>query len=133
VSITYSKSVLLIDDDPADRKLFSRLLRRAGFDVIEALNAEGAMATIVAGNVGCIVTDQVMPVSGAELARNAQGARADIGVVFISGGAPKPDLPENAVFVSKDDRDTLVSAVKHCMERWKDAHGIASILKRRTT
>ena len=115
----YSKSVLLIDDDPADRKLFARLLRRAGFDVIEALSADAAMATIVAGNIGCIVTDQMMPVSGAELAKAAQDARGDIGIVFISGGARKPDLPYDAVFISKDDRDGLQSAVEECMVAWR--------------
>jgi DNA-binding NtrC family response regulator len=118
VPLKYSKSVLLIDDDPADRKLFSRLLRRDGFEVIEALSADAAMAAIVRGNIGCVVTDQVMPVSGPELARSVSGARADISVVFISGGAPKPDLPEDAVFVSKDDRDGLCKAVEECMARW---------------
>jgi FixJ family two-component response regulator len=109
---------LLIDDDPADRKLFSRLLRRDGFDVIETFSADAAMATIVGGNIGCVVTDQVKPVSGPELARSVSGARADIGVVFISGGAPKPDLPQDAIFISKDDREGLRRAVEDCMSRW---------------
>jgi CheY-like chemotaxis protein len=118
VPLKYSKSVLLIDDDPADRKLFARLLRRFGFDVIEAFSADAAMAVIVGGNIGCVVTDQVMPVSGPELARSVSGARADIGVIFISGGAPKPDLPSDATFISKEDREGLQRAVENCMGPW---------------
>jgi CheY-like chemotaxis protein len=114
----YSKSVLLIDDDPADRQLFSRLLRRGGFDVTEALSADAAMATIVSGNIGCVVTDQVMPVSGSELARSVQDARGDISIVFISGGARKPDLPMDATFVSKEDMQGICRAVEECMARW---------------
>lgn len=111
--------MLLIDDDPADRRLFARVLRKAGFELLETGSVEAAMSAIVRGGVGCVVTDQVMPISGLELARSAQQARSDIGLVFISGAGPKPGLPESAIFVSKDDRDEVVRAVERCMARWR--------------
>ncbi len=115
----YSKSVLLVDDDPADRLLFSRDLRRLGFDVIQTGSADEAMAAIVGGRIGCLVTDQVMTVPGQQLATLASGVRKDVGIVFLSGAAaPRMPMPPGACFVQKDNRSALCEAVKKCMEPW---------------
>jgi two-component system, HptB-dependent secretion and biofilm response regulator len=115
----YRKSVLLIDDDPSDRKLFARLLRNSGFDVVETPSVETAIALIVGGTIGCVVTDQVMPTNGQEVAKSVQSVRGDVGVIFLSGAGPKKELPPDAVFVSKDDKDGLRRSVTECMVRWK--------------
>lgn len=116
----YSKSVLLVDDNPADRALFGRDLSRIGFDVILTGSADEAMAAIVGGNIGCLVTDQVMSVPGQELASLASGVRADLGVVFLSGAfQPREPIPPGAVFIQKDDRAGLRNAVVECMKSWR--------------
>lgn len=116
----YSKSVLLVDDDPADRALFGRDLSRHGFDVIQTGSADEAMAAIVGGNIGCLVTDQVMSVPGQELASLASGVRTDLGVVFLSGAfQPREPIPAGAVFIQKDDRAGLRNAVIECMKAWR--------------
>jgi CheY-like chemotaxis protein len=116
----YSKSVLLVDDNPADRALFSRYLRRLGFDVLETGTANEAMAAIVGGNIGCLVTDQVMAVPGQELASLASGVRADLCIVFLSGAAtPREPIPAKAIFIQKEDRDALKNAVVGCMKPWR--------------
>lgn len=116
----YSKSVLLVDDNPADRVLFGRDLSRLGFDVILTGSADEAMAAIVGGNIGCLVTDQVMAVPGQELASLASGVRADLGVVFLSGAlGPREPIPAGAVFIQKDDRAGLRNAVMECMKAWR--------------
>lgn len=115
----YSKSVLLVDDDPADRLLFSRDLQRLGFDVIQTGSADEAMAAIVGGKIGCLVTDQVMSVPGQELASIASGVRRDLGVIFLSGAAePRAPIPAGATFIQKDNRSALCEAVKKCMQPW---------------
>ncbi len=115
----YSKSVLLVDDDPADRALFARDLKRLGFDVLQTGSADEAMAAIVAGSVGCLITDQVMSVPGQELASLAAGVRSDLCVVFLSGAAqPREPIPAGAVFVRKDDRAKLKGVVMECMKPW---------------
>jgi FixJ family two-component response regulator len=112
--------VLLVDDDPADRALFGRDLSRLGFDVIQTGSADEAMAAIVSGRVGCLVTDQLMSVSGHELANLAAGVRADLGVIFLSGAsAPREPIPEGTVFIQKDDRAALRNAVSDCMKAWR--------------
>ncbi len=116
----YSKSVLLVDDNPADRALFGRDLRRLGFDVIQTGSADEAMAAIVGGHIGCLVTDQLMSVSGQELASLATGVRADLGIVFLSGASePREPIPAGMVFVQKDNRPRLREAVIECMKAWR--------------
>lgn len=118
----YSRSVLLVDDSPADRVLFTRELQRAGFDVLATASAEDAMSVIVAGGVGCLVTDQVMAVTGQELAAIAAGVRSDLCIVFISGATePRPSLPPGAMFLSKDEKQAIVRAVTDCMAPWRIA------------
>ncbi len=119
----YSKSVLLVDDNPADRALFGRDLSRLGFDVILTGSADEAMAAIVGGNIGCLVTDQVMSVPGQELANLASGVRSDLCVVFLSGASgPREPIPAGTVFITKDDRAGLRNAVIQCMEPWRLDH-----------
>jgi len=119
LSEKYSKSVLLVDDDPADRKLIARILRKGGFNVLEVGTVDAAMANIVSGRIGCVVTDQIMPISGLELAKSAQQVHGDMSIVFISGGEPRADLPKDATFVSKGDFDGLLGAVQECMGKFK--------------
>ena len=116
---TYSKSVLLVDDSGADRELFTRELTRLGFDVIPTSSPEEAMAAIMRGNVGCLITDQIMSVPGQELASLASGIRKDLPVVLLSGASgPREPVPANVLFIQKDDREGLRAAVLKCMEPW---------------
>jgi DNA-binding NtrC family response regulator len=116
----YSKIVLLVDDDPADQKLFSRELERHGFRVIITGVPENAMAAIVGGGIGCLVTDQVMPIAGGgELAKLAAGVRGDLCIIIFSGAAePKEPIPAGTFYVSKDEPGALVELVTKCMQRW---------------
>ena len=114
----YRKFVLLVDDDPSDLFLFKRLLEEADFKVIATTQPDVAMSTIVEGNVGCLVTDQSMPVSGPELVTFMRGARSDIAVIFLSGAdAPRETLPPGAVFITKEDTQALLQAVADCMSK----------------
>ena len=118
----YSKLVLLVDDERTDRVLFSRKLQNHGFEVVATDSAEAAMAAIVEGRVGCLITDQVMTVKGDELANLALGVRRDMCIIVFSG-MPHPikPLPDGALFVKKDEGDALVKVVTDCMERWRIA------------
>jgi len=92
----YSRSVLLVDDSPADRALFTRELQRAGFDVLATGSAEDAMSVIVAGGVGCLVTDEVMAVTGQELAAIAAGVLCSF-LGQLSAGHPFLRAPFSSV------------------------------------
>lgn len=112
--------MLLVDDDPADRALFSRYLQRLGFNVIQTGTADEAMAAIVGGNIGCLITDQVMSIPGQELASLASGVRRDLCVIFLSGaGKACEPIPAGTFFVQKEDREALKHAVIGCMGPWR--------------
>lgn len=70
--------VLLVDDDALSRLLLAELLRAAGYAVVEAADAEQALAAWQAQPVGAVISDRHMPGSDgpAMLRRIADEARA---------------------------------------------------------
>jgi DNA-binding NtrC family response regulator len=115
-----TKFVLLVDDDPSDRKLFARYLERFGLKVIATGAADKAMEQIVAGNVGCVITDQKMQPSGHELVQLVKSVRSDIELIFLSGAEkPSQPLPAEIRYIHKSDKQTLADAVLKCMDRWR--------------
>lgn len=118
----YSKFVLLVDDNPTDLFLFKRLLEKANFKVMATSEAQTAMSMIVAGEVGCLVTDQMMPISGQELVTHVRGARSDISVIFLSGAeTPREELPPGTIFIQKNNKQQLVETVTACMSKFQAA------------
>jgi DNA-binding NtrC family response regulator len=119
-ALTFTKPILLVDDDPQDRLLFTRFFNKLGLKVIATADPEVAVAQIVAGDVGCIITDQAMQVSGHELLQIVQQVRSDIGVIFLSGAErPYQPLPPGVMFFSKTDKDGLAKQVLKCMAPWQ--------------
>ena len=83
-----TETVLLVDDEPAIRRIASRALTSAGYAVHEASNGREALttATTVAGKIDLLVTDLMMPeMGGVELTRRLRAARPDLRILFTSG------------------------------------------------
>ncbi len=83
-----AETVLVVEDDVSVRSTAVETLREAGFTVLEAENAERALAIIERGaKVHLLFTDVVMPgkLRSPELARRAQEILPHIGVLFTSG------------------------------------------------
>ena len=81
-------TVLVVDDDPAVRRLVTGVLDRAGHRVLQA--ADGAAALSLAGAesdpVALLLTDVVMPgLSGEAVAERLRDAHPDLRVVYMSG------------------------------------------------
>jgi len=53
--------ILLVDDEPTQRLIMARLLKRAGYDVETASNGKEALAKIEAGDFQLMITDWEMP------------------------------------------------------------------------
>lgn len=82
------RTVLVVEDDPAVRKVARLFLERAGFEVFVAADGEEAMrvAEEVAGPIHALLTDIVMSrMGGRELAARLSEQRPDIRVLFTSG------------------------------------------------
>ncbi len=83
-------TVLLVEDDPEVRALFSRFLDQSGYTVIEAVDGRDALETFDARahEIALVVTDVVMPnVSGPALVSALRTRRPDLKVLYVSGYA----------------------------------------------
>lgn len=86
-------AVLLVEDDEWVRAVTARALRRAGYGVLEATDAESALELLrdVAGqSVRVVLTDIVMPgMWGDALARRIAAERGDVRTVLMTGRGPE--------------------------------------------
>ena len=96
-------SILCVDDEHTALFLRTRVLQKAGFEVVPVSSAAQALDVINSRPVDLVLTDHLMPdVSGAELAREVKARRPHVPVVLLSGGN---ELPTEAscvdLFLSK--------------------------------
>lgn len=83
-------TVLLVEDEAAVRAFAARALRHRGYTVLEAPSGEEALALLAdrAVQVDLFVSDVIMPgLDGPSWVREAQIARPDVPVIFVSGYA----------------------------------------------
>ena len=82
-------AVLVVEDEPAIRKLITRALERSGYRVQLAADAHAALEQIRNGNAfDVLLTDVMLPgMNGHDLAQEAQRLRPELQVVLMSGYA----------------------------------------------
>ena len=85
-----SKTVLIVDDDPTQRRLMQAVLEREGFAVAQADGGEAAVGRIASGLIpDVVILDLVMPrMSGIETlkAMREHGLGAPVVVLTATGG-----------------------------------------------
>jgi two-component system cell cycle sensor histidine kinase/response regulator CckA len=88
VSAGGHETILLVEDDEALRLVTSGILRRLGYEVVEACNAGEALlqSEKLASPIDLMLTDVIMPrLSGPELAKRLALSRPDMKVLYMSG------------------------------------------------
>jgi CheY-like chemotaxis protein len=98
--------IMVVDDEPILRWMFSEILQDAGHSVTDAPNADDALAMLEGGREPrVVVTDVHMPgeLDGFALAEVICRRWPHIGVVIVSGQMrPSPDdLPDESRFLAK--------------------------------
>ncbi len=80
-------TVLIVEDEPEVRMLIARMLRREGYDVLEAADGESAVQLAKGPErIDLLLTDVVMPgMSGSVLVTRVKELRADIKIIYMSG------------------------------------------------
>ena len=119
-------TVLLVEDDDMVRRVEAAMLRQLGYTVIEAADAQEAIAGLKRGfeSVALMLTDVMMPgTDGMELMEYARILRPDLPVIF-SSGYPENHLAElgkirsNLPLLQKPfDLNTLAVALRAELER----------------
>ncbi len=98
--------VLVVDDEPAVRKVISRILQQGGYQVIQAQHGEEALELLAAqdGRIRLVLSDVVMPVlGGTEFARQLALSYPATPVIWMSGYA------KDVVFHSSDGTESAPS------------------------
>jgi CheY-like chemotaxis protein len=93
------ETILLVEDDDALRQFVARVLRKAGYCVVEAANGEDALECLKNhGRIDLLITDVVMPkLGGVELARRLCVRDPQLRVVYISGYSEATLRKQNAL------------------------------------
>jgi two-component system cell cycle sensor histidine kinase/response regulator CckA len=118
-----STTVLVLDDDPAVRSLAGVLLRRSGFRVLSAANADEASRRVRAEPVDVLLADVVLPgTSGPAVASTLRRERPELRTLFMSGYPAEALTPHglepSRPFIAKPfTRSALAAAVKDARMR----------------
>jgi len=119
-----SKTVLLVEDDPAVRNVARQFLEIGGYRVLEAKSGTEAIriAKNCAVTIHLLVTDVAMPsMNGPELARRLIQLRPRLKVLYVSGfsGASlrRQSLPEGAHLLQKPyDLESMTRKLKEVLD-----------------
>ena len=80
------QTILVVDDRPDVRRLFQRLLRRLGYEVLLAEDGRVALEVFDASPIDLVLTDLVMPrMDGRTLALTLQDDLPQLKVLITSG------------------------------------------------
>ena len=119
-----SQTILVVDDDDANRVTLERLLRREGYEVHHAASGRDAIETLRARAIDLVLTDLKMPgMTGLDLLRAVRAIDPDVEVVVMTAYG----TVETAVEAMKDGaydfvakplkRIELVTTVRKALEK----------------
>ena len=93
-----SRRVLVVDDDPDARELFSLVLEQAGAEVTRADNGLTALRVVSERHPDLVITDIEMPrMNGVELTRQLRNRSATKAIpIVVVTGTSIDDLPGHA-------------------------------------
>jgi CheY-like chemotaxis protein len=86
--LTGKETILLVEDEDLVRRAVRAILRRGGYEILEAASGGAALDLLrgYEGRIDLLITDVVMPeLSGRELALRVAELRPDIKVLYMSG------------------------------------------------
>ncbi len=116
-------TILVVEDEDGIRSLVRKILKRQGYQILEASNGKDALAIAAAFEqpLQMLLTDVMMPgMTGVELARQLSESRPDTRVLYVSGytdDATMQMLPEDTAFLQKPfTLGSLVNKVKEVLE-----------------
>ncbi len=123
-----SETLLLVEDEAAVRVLGGRLLKRAGYQVLEAASGLEALECWRARkeDIALVLTDMIMPggMNGRELAEQLMAERPNLKVVFMSGYSGET-VGDDTAFLRRTRTNflqkpyhahTLLEAVRHSLD-----------------
>jgi len=129
-----AETILIVDDDPVQRRLLEGMATRFGYDVICAEGGDVAVAALTAQDtrIDCVVLDLVMPdLDGYGVLARMRDAGVNVPVIVQTahGGidkvvsAIKKDYSTKTIFV---DGHTDADPITRTKEQWEDNWDLAA-------
>lgn len=118
-----AKKILAVDDSKTMRDMVTFTLRKAGFDVMEAIDGQKALDAMTGSKFDLIITDINMPdINGLELIRfvRTNGHLATVALLVISTQSSERDRARSIQLGADDflakpfSPDQLLEAVGRC-------------------
>jgi len=120
------RTILIIDDEAAIRKLLSVFLKKHDFNVITAENGLKGIAAFKAKHVDLVVTDIVMPeMEGIETIGVIRKYSPDTKIIAFTGGGSLPpetylriagDIGASRVFAKPLNLNLLLDSIKELLQ-----------------
>lgn len=115
--------VMIVEDDPAIRRLYSFLLTNSGYHVIEAEDGQAALEKYVEEPCDLIITDMNMPrMGGMDLVKELRAQSFDVHVIMVTAyGTPDTErmafrLGANEYIAKPFDFEELEGRVREYFE-----------------
>jgi CheY-like chemotaxis protein len=119
-----SYRILVVDDEDNDRELYSRILKRAGYDVVGTVDGEAAWEAIQAQHFDLMITDNSMPkVTGIELINKLHVTGLKLETVLLTGGFPDyqldryPWLRDTVILTKPLENREILSVVEKILNK----------------
>jgi len=109
--------IVMVDDDPAVRRLFREVLEGAGHAVSETASGKEALRIVRARSVDLVITDILMPdMDGLELTRVLHREYPAVKILAISGGQQDIDYCGVAKFLGAHEALMKPVAVQRLLD-----------------
>lgn len=135
-----AKTVLVVDDDPTQRRLIQAVLEREGFAVVQADGGETALDRLATGvKPDVVILDLVMPhMAGIDVLKTmrAQGFTAPVIVLTATGGVDTVVQAMQAgaqdFFVKPASPDRIIVGVRNALQMGQLSAEVDRLKKRQT-
>ena len=134
-----AKTVLVVDDDPTQRRLIQAVLERENFAVVQAENGQQALDRLAAAPVDAIVLDWVMPgLSGLETLREMRQRGVGTPVLLLTANAGVDKVVEamqagaQDFFVKPASPERIIVSIRNALQMG-DLTAEVTRLKKHTT
>jgi two-component system cell cycle sensor histidine kinase/response regulator CckA len=121
----HGELILVVDDEAAVRRAMVRILKRAGYQVVEADGSARALEKHqrLGASLSLVVTDVLMPeMSGEELVRRMRERQPNLRVLFVTGYATSAmigegeDTKQRAVLPKPFEQHRLLAVVREVLD-----------------
>ena len=126
--------LLVVDDEEPQRLMLSKILGRAGFEVVTAANGREALASLETGTFDLMLTDQRMPsMDGLELLEQSRRANPGLPVVLMTAHGTVSTAVQAmkrgaADYLTKPfDRDELLLVIEKALRQSRLENEVATL------